>query len=513
MRRTKGTAATDAWDEKLARLKSTLDDQVIALTSSEGWLNWLKAAAVFHRYSANNVMLIMAQCPGATRVAGYRAWQKLDRQVRKGETALWIYAPRTVPDEEAAPGPDGKQPRKIIGVKPAKVFDISQTDGEPLAEQPRPELLTGQAPEGLWDAIAARITDHHRYTLTREPITSGANGYTDPKGSRVVVRDDVDDAQALKTLIHELAHIECRHVDDLAEYNRHRGRFEVEAESVAYIVAAALGLDTAAYSVNYVAHWASDTPEGVAETVQATATAVLAAAKRILDKVKPHTTGDAEEYPTPGVRPGGQAGPDPCPTRAPQERPREPARRARRDQVSRGRRHQLRLRPHTGHRTVRGRPVPLREVRPLLPLPVHVPVPPARIPAGGLLVRRRLDHTPRGPARRASRTGPRTTGTPHPRRHHDRIRVPPLDHPCRDPRQRRVHPARLGKRRLDRHRRHAQRQGRTPARHRRGTPRVGLHPPHGRHRRDRLSPHPRRRAQVPARTARAARRARARGLI
>ncbi|MGR7000819.1 ArdC family protein [Yinghuangia aomiensis] len=255
----------------------------------------MKAAAVFHRYSSNNVMLIMAQCPEATRVAGIRVWNKLNRFVRKGETAISILAPVTVPDEEAAPGPDGKQPRKIIGTKPVSVFDISQTDGEPLAEQPRPELLTGQAPEGLWDAIAARITDHHRYTVSREHIPGAMNGYTAPEERRVVVRDDVDDAQALKTLIHELAHIECRHVDDLDEYNRHRGRFEVEAESVAHIVAAVLGLDTAAYSVGYVAHWASNADEGVAETVEAAATAVLTAARRILDKIPPHLLGTAEE--------------------------------------------------------------------------------------------------------------------------------------------------------------------------------------------------------------------------
>jgi hypothetical protein len=88
------------------------------------------------------------------------------------------------------------------------VFDIAQTEGDPLPDVP-PALLTGQALAGLWDDLAGQVSGHG-YTLERGDC-SGANRYTDPARRVVRVRDDVDDAQAVKTLAHELGHIECGH--------------------------------------------------------------------------------------------------------------------------------------------------------------------------------------------------------------------------------------------------------------------------------------------------------------
>ncbi len=118
-------------------------------------------------------------------------------------------------------------------------------------------LLTGHAAAGLWDHLAAQVIGHG-YTVQRGDC-SGANGYTDPATGTVRVRADVDDAQAVRTLAHELGHIECGHVADLPTYATCRGRCEVEAESVAYIVTAAAGMDAAGYTFAYVAHWAGGT--------------------------------------------------------------------------------------------------------------------------------------------------------------------------------------------------------------------------------------------------------------
>lgn len=120
------------------------------------------------------------------------------------------------------------------------MFDIAQTDGEPLPDV-APALLTGEAPVDLWDGLAAQVTGRG-YRLERGECR-GANGYTDPTSGTVRVRGDVDDAQAVKTLAHELAHIECGHVEKLPTYATCRGRWEVEAESVAYVVPAAAGMD------------------------------------------------------------------------------------------------------------------------------------------------------------------------------------------------------------------------------------------------------------------------------
>ena len=162
------------------------------------------------------------------------------------------------------------------GFRVVHVFDVAQTDGEPLPDV-APALLGGQAPAGLWDDLAGQVAGHG-YTLERGDC-SGANGYTDPTRRVVRVRDGVDDAQAVKTLAHELGHIECGHVEDLPTYLTRRGRCEVEAESVAYVVAAAHGLDASGYTFAYVAGWAGTDLARVrqaAETVTTAARTILA---------------------------------------------------------------------------------------------------------------------------------------------------------------------------------------------------------------------------------------------
>ncbi len=165
----------------------------------------------------------------------------------------------------------------LRGFRVAHVFDISQTDGDPLPDV-APELLTGQGPAGLWDDLAAQVAGHG-YTLERGDC-SGANGFTDPARRVVRVRADVDDAQAVKTLAHELGHLECGHVEDLPTYLTCRGRCEVEAESVAYVVAAAHGLDASGYTFAYVAGWSG----GDLTCVRQAAETVTRAARTILGR-------------------------------------------------------------------------------------------------------------------------------------------------------------------------------------------------------------------------------------
>jgi hypothetical protein len=252
----------------------------------------LDTAAKFHTYSLGNVLLIGLQAPTATRVAGFRTWKSLGRQVRKRERGIAILAPCTyrpktattatdsareqASDErggEAAPATGGRQLR---GFRVVHVFDVAQTEGDPLPDVA--PALTGQAPAGLWDDLAAQVTGHG-YTLERGACC-GANGYTDPARRVVRVRDDVDDAQAVKTLAHELGHIECGHVEDLPTYLTCRGRCEVEAESIAYVVAAAHGLDASGYTFAYVAGWAG----GDLTRVRQAAETVTKAARTILGR-------------------------------------------------------------------------------------------------------------------------------------------------------------------------------------------------------------------------------------
>lgn len=98
---------------------------VTELLDSEAWQAALKFKTKFHSYSFNNALLIYLQRPDATLVAGYRRWQELGRQVRKGETSLAVLAPIMRRGEEVA----GEKETQVVGFRSARVFDVSQTDG------------------------------------------------------------------------------------------------------------------------------------------------------------------------------------------------------------------------------------------------------------------------------------------------------------------------------------------------------------------------------------------------
>jgi integrase len=185
------------------------------------------------------VVLTMLQKPDATMIAGYRAWQAMGHQVRRGEKAIKILGPVTRKVElvdrhtgEPIRDNDGRTQyvRQLVGVRPVSVFDASQVD-PPVESPPEPTLLRGQAPTGLWHSLA-ELVEAEGFQLTRGDC-GGANGLTDYLGREVRVRADVDDAQAVKTLAHELTHVLIRPDPGEPYAGACRGRREVEAESVA----------------------------------------------------------------------------------------------------------------------------------------------------------------------------------------------------------------------------------------------------------------------------------------
>jgi len=179
--------------------------------------------------------------------------------------------------------------------------DLSQTEGAPLPDV-APSLMVGQAPPGLWEALEGQVLAHG-YTVHRGD-TGWANGWTDPTSRTVRVSGVVDDAQAVKTLLHELVHLEAGHVGDLPTYATCRGRCEVEAESIADVVAAAHGLDASGYSSAYAAGWAG----GDLTHVRQAAETVTKAARTILG----HCSVDTATAPEPGTWARRRAGPR-CP--------------------------------------------------------------------------------------------------------------------------------------------------------------------------------------------------------
>jgi hypothetical protein len=298
--RTKTSAAdkAEARRQLAEQWQATITDKVAALTSSDAWRAYLDAAMSFHDYSFRNTLLILAQKPDATRVAGFRSWQQRGRQVRKGEKAIRIYgySSRTVAEIDEGTGDENI--RKVPTFPILSVFDISQTD--PIEGHPQPEeistLLTGADPAHIFDRTAAVMTGRG-WTVTREPVAGSANGYTTTDASRrIVVDETLKPAAAAKTMLHEAAHahIHAPQITDPAQRkNLHRGRMEVEAESVAYVLGGLLGLDTSAYSVGYIAGWADGDTEAIADTAKTVLTAVHELAGALDDNASVDEADDA----------------------------------------------------------------------------------------------------------------------------------------------------------------------------------------------------------------------------
>jgi hypothetical protein len=213
-------------------------------------------------------------------VASYNTWQKIGRQVRKGEHGLAALAPVFVrkADEET-----GEIRQVLIGFKVIhRSFGLSQTEGDPVAP-PEPHVLTGD--HDGWDTLADYAASLG-CTVARasKDRLGSANGSTSSEKA-ILVRDDLPSAQAVKTLIHEIAHVVAGHVESgINEYQQHRGTMEVQAESITFVVADALGLDTSAYSFAYVAGWATGTrnAEKPGAEVKASLSIILKAADTIL---------------------------------------------------------------------------------------------------------------------------------------------------------------------------------------------------------------------------------------
>ena len=232
----------------LAKLKD-LGVDVAGLRTSEGWQAWLKVAKKFHRYSFFNQLLITTQCPHASHVAGYRKWNELGRQVRKGEKGLKIFAPMTRKDEET-------QTTKLVGFRLASVFDISQTDGDPLPDQPV-WPITESGPEGLWDHLQQNLPDDVTLEI-RDDSLRGERGYLQREAKRIVIVR-AEEPSMCATLLHELSHwFDAELEANPAIYAHTRADCEVVAESAAWLVAQQVGLDVHSEAVHYLASWHGD---------------------------------------------------------------------------------------------------------------------------------------------------------------------------------------------------------------------------------------------------------------
>ncbi|HEY7291579.1 MAG TPA: ArdC family protein [Vicinamibacterales bacterium] len=220
---------TDAIDRLGALLDGGQSDQFTAL---------LKTMARFHRYSFHNVCLIASQRPDATRVAGFHTWRSLGRFVRKGEKGIVILAPIVGRRSDA----DEDDSKRVIRFRAAYVFDVAQTDGEPL-----PEVATASGDPGARTPALRRAIDERGIVIEDADALDGALGMS--CGGRIQIVKGLAPAEEFVVLVHEFAH-ELLH--RAADRPASRDTRELEAEAVAFVVGEAVGLNVGDAARDYI---------------------------------------------------------------------------------------------------------------------------------------------------------------------------------------------------------------------------------------------------------------------
>ena len=283
--------------DRMKEITDRLETGIQELFESECYKAYLTSMAKFHSYSFNNTLLIAMQ--GGQLVAGYNKWRDdFHRNVKRGEKGIKILAPapykvkKEVPklDEQGQPvmDKDGnpvteKKEIQVPAFKIVSVFDVSQTEGEPLPSIGVDELA-GNVEQ--YEDFFKALEQTSPVPMAFEDIPGGSHGYYHLTEKRIAIQENMSELQTLKTAIHEIAHARLHNIDPEAPVTEQADRpdsrtREVQAESVAYAVCQHYGLDTSDYSFGYVAGWSSgkDLKELRAslETIRATAHELITA--------------------------------------------------------------------------------------------------------------------------------------------------------------------------------------------------------------------------------------------
>lgn len=279
-----GTIITDAIaakssEQTISQLVANKDTKALAEHLKEGMRNYLDSEqfksfldtmSKFHNYSLNNIHLLKMQNPNVSQVASFNKWKTdFDRTVKKGSKALKIWVPYQVKTKISAnqnelsfsPSENEMEEKEVTVTrfKLGNVFDISQTEGKELPKAINE--LTGDVKdyENLYRAAKAVSMDNQVSISFEEIKRESTNGYYSPDENRIVISKGLKgQEQILKTIFHEMAHADL-HRGTNAQYGDDQYRKqELQAESVAYVVANHFGFDTSSYSFGYLAIWAKD---------------------------------------------------------------------------------------------------------------------------------------------------------------------------------------------------------------------------------------------------------------
>ena len=263
-----------------------LETGLSEMFTSERYREYLSFMSRFHSYSVNNVVLILLQHPTAGMVAGYKTWEKMGRHVKRGEKAIRILAPcpfkRTVTREITENGVTTSEEQEVVipRYKAVSVFADDQTEGKDI-----PELVAGPLTGTVdsYETILEALKDVAGIPVGFEDIQGGALGYFNRQDNRIAIKTGLSELQTVKTLIHEIAHSILHNEQQSKIRPVDKDTKEVEAESVAYTVATALGLDTSDYSFGYIAGWSQGREM---KAVRASMDVVRKTASDIIDKLE-----------------------------------------------------------------------------------------------------------------------------------------------------------------------------------------------------------------------------------
>lgn len=248
-----------------------LEQAISNIDSNEAWLNYLSFQSRFYNYSFSNMIMIYMQNPKSSYVAGYKAWQRMGRQVKKGEKSIKILAPIRYKVENENTN------EKVFILKCfrlASVFDLSQTDGD---DDKLPALITGLKGELQEDTVYTQLL-----TLIDIPVAEvdsiKGNGCYNIDSQSIQIKSTISSTQKVKTLVHEYAH----HLHHIQHFNNESYDIgEVIAESTAFIVCNHLGIDSSDYSFGYIKGWGENV-----DTVKAVGHKSQAIAKHIIEKLQ-----------------------------------------------------------------------------------------------------------------------------------------------------------------------------------------------------------------------------------
>lgn len=259
--------------QQMKEITERLEQGVKDIFTSEMYTTYLRTMAKFHNYSFNNTLLIAMQRPDATLVAGFNAWKnKFNRYVKKGEKGIQIIAPAPIKEVEerekidkdtglAVLNENGEpEMERVEYVVPrfrvTTIFDVSQTDGEPIPSLEVNELTASVKDYALLTSAIEQVSP---VPMRFDEIEGDAKGYYSDADKEICIQVGMGESQTIKTMIHEVAHAMLHNSDSMKQRGEEKDRLtkETEAESIAFTVCSVLGIDTSDYSFPYVASWAS----------------------------------------------------------------------------------------------------------------------------------------------------------------------------------------------------------------------------------------------------------------